>query len=226
MMRKIIILLIFSSFSLGAQNYARGYNSKKLEQVRDLLDPICKGDVAYCDCLFNKVVTEIPFKKLRKPESLELLTEIVNSCQREFANYAFDPDKPAKLSISSNVTLNPRSRGVLFDRDTIRIPYVLKNYGLGKAYDPSIYMELSSNQSSDIDFDKKTVISDLSPSDEYDGELFFWCEDLVPGDTLTLRIYGEDASGAVTDNMIRIIFIPAYQVQRTCVLPCGSTIDF
>ena len=55
MMRKILILLILSSTSLVAQNYARGYNSEKLEQVRDLLDPICKGDVDYCDCLFNKV---------------------------------------------------------------------------------------------------------------------------------------------------------------------------
>ena len=201
MMRKILILLILSSTSLVAQSYARGYNSEKLEQVRDLLDPICKGDVDYCDCLFNKVVTEIPFKKLRNPESIGLLTEIVNSCQREFANYAFDPDKPAELSISSNVTLNPRSRGVLFDRDTIRIPFVMKNYGLGKAYDPSIYTELSTKQSSEIDFDKKTVISDLSPADEYNGELFFWCRNLVPGDTLTLKIYGEDASGAVTDNI-------------------------
>ena len=125
-------------------------------------------------------VTEIPFKKLRNPESIGLLTEIVNSCQREFANYAFDPDKPAELSISSNVTLNPRSRGVLFDRDTIRIPFVMENYGLGKAYDPSIYTELSTKQSSEIDFDKKTVITDLSPADEYNGELYIsgveiWC---------------------------------------------------
>lgn len=201
MMRKILILLILSSFSLGAQNYAKGYNSEKLEQVRDLLDLICKGDLEYCDCLFNKVVTEIPFKKLRNSESIGLLTEIVNSCQREFANYAFDPDKPAKLSISSNITLNPRSRGVLFDRDTIRIPYVIKNYGLGKAYDPSIYMEFSTKHSSSIDYNKKTVLSDLSPADEYNGELFFWCRNLVPGDTLTLKIYSEDASGAVTDNI-------------------------
>ena len=80
---KILILSLLSS-GLFAQEYARGYNQDRLLQVKNQLDANCVGDPEYCECIYEKVVSQVAFKDMRnpKPEVFSKLVEITKSCPR------------------------------------------------------------------------------------------------------------------------------------------------
>ena len=200
-MQKILIVLILSSIGLHAQDYARGYNPERLSKIKDQLNANCVGDPDYCECIFDNVVTQIPFKRISKNQANEELIAIVEGCQKQFANYSYNPAKPAQLSLESEVVMPERSNGFLFERDTIKIPYAISNYGLGTSYDPAIFIEVTSRKGSDIHYERKYALDDMQPAHTMKGNIKFWGDDLVEADTITVSIKGEDALGSVTDNI-------------------------
>lgn len=204
-MQKLTKVLIFSLFSVGlfAQNGARGYNTERLQLVKNQLDANCVGDPDYCDCIYDNVVSRITFKDLRsqKPEVINQLVAITKSCQEQFSNYNYDPNKTADLVLESSVEMTSRANNTLYDYDSVKVSYQIQNIGLGTSYAPGLFVMVESSKGSNIYYERKIPVEDLDVNERFSGEFYLWGDDVEPGDTLNLNLQAKDALGAISKNI-------------------------
>ena len=165
MKQKYLIAAISSLLSLGlnAQSYAAGYTTERIELIEQLFNQDCNGTQTYCDCIVSGVTSTIPFNKLRDSESVEQINKIIRGCQVKYKQFPYDPSRPPRLLVNSNVTFNDRSDSTLFENDTLRLNYSIVNEGIGTAYVPSLIVSINGPAGNYINYTKRVQFPDMEP---------------------------------------------------------------
>ena len=188
MMQKNSILLIFSFLTLtvNSQSLAAGYTTEQVTLIEELFNKGCQGTQTFCDCIVSGVITSIPFNKVRNEESFPEINIIIRGCQEKFKQFPYDPSRPPQLNVNSNITFNHRSNSTLFENDTLLLNYSIINEGIGKAYAPSLIIDISGPSGNYINYKRRVEFADMDPLKRETGSISIVPETLINDDTLSI----------------------------------------
>ena len=188
MKQKYLIAAISSLFSIAlqAQSYAAGYTPERIELIEDLFNKDCNGTQTYCDCIVSGVTSTIPFNKLRDPESIESINDIIRGCQVKYKQFPYDPSRPPELMVNSFVSFNTRADSTLFETDTLKLHYSVINEGIGTAYVPALIVSIDGPSGNFLNYQKRVQFPDMEPLDRQSGTLNIIPETILNDDTLSI----------------------------------------